>query len=149
MFVGLNRPAHTMACTQAVLDPSVPEDQQRQEEQQPFSHLNRLLKVNISPRDIPVALLLVLPRRLRLNLVHNNVVHRTIIAYFPRYRGKYAHTCRLSIAVEHPGDLLLIVTESFSEYYVSGLRKLKKLEVPCAFSGISICCCLPVRELGL
>ena len=36
VFVGLNRPAHTVACTQAVLDPSVPEDQQRQEERQPF-----------------------------------------------------------------------------------------------------------------
>ena len=34
---------------------------------------------------------------------------------------------RLSITVEHPGDLLLTVTESFSEYYVSGLRKLEKL----------------------
>ena len=56
LFVGLNRPTHTVACTQAVLDPSVPEDQQRQEELQPFFHLNRLLKVNISPRDIPVAL---------------------------------------------------------------------------------------------
>ena len=56
---------------------------------------------------------------------------------------------RLSIAVEHPGDLLLTVTESFSEYYVSGLRKIKKLVVPCAFSGISLRCCLPLRELGL
>ena len=34
---------------------------------------------------------------------------------------------RLSIALEHPGDLLLTVTESFSEYYVSGLRKLKNV----------------------
>ena len=69
VFVGLNRPAHTVACTQAVLVPSVPEDQQWQEERQPFFHLNRLLKVNISPRDtcIPVALLLVLPGRSRLN----------------------------------------------------------------------------------
>ena len=33
---------------------------------------------------------------------------------------------RLSIAVEHPGDLLLTVTESFSEYYVSGLRKMER-----------------------
>ena len=56
---------------------------------------------------------------------------------------------RLSIAVEHPGDLLLTVTESFSEYYVSGLRKMEKLVVPCAFSGISLRCCLPLRELGL
>ena len=51
---------------------------------------------------------------------------------------------RLSIAVEHPGDLLLTVTESFSEYYVSGLRKMEKLTVPYAFSGISLRCCLPL-----
>ena len=56
---------------------------------------------------------------------------------------------RLSIAVKHPGDLLLTVTESFSEYYVSGLRKMEKLVVPCAFSGISLRCCLRLRELGL
>ena len=57
---------------------------------------------------------------------------------------------RLSIAVEHPGDLLLTVTESFSEYYVSGLRKMEKLDViSCALSGISLCCCLPLRELCL
>ena len=56
---------------------------------------------------------------------------------------------RHSIAVEHPGDLLLTVTESFSEYYVSVLRKIEKLVVPCAFSGISLRCCLPLRELGL
>ena len=56
---------------------------------------------------------------------------------------------RLSIAVEHPGDLLLTATESFSEYYISGLRKMEKLVVPCAFSGISLRCCLPLRELGL
>ena len=56
---------------------------------------------------------------------------------------------RLSVAVEHPGDLLLTVTESFSEYYVSGLRKMEKLVVPCAFTGISLRCCLPLRELGL
>ena len=56
---------------------------------------------------------------------------------------------RLSIAVEHPGNLLLTVTESFSENYVSGLRKMEKLVVPCAFSGISLRCCLPLRELGL
>ena len=55
---------------------------------------------------------------------------------------------RLSIAVEHPGDLLLTVME-FSEYYVSGLRKIEKLVVPCAFSGISLRCCLPLREIGL
>ena len=55
---------------------------------------------------------------------------------------------RLSIAVEHPGDLLLTITEFF-EYYVSGLRKMEKLVVPCAFSGISHRCCLPLRELGL
>ena len=52
---------------------------------------------------------------------------------------------RLSIAVEHPGHLLLTVTESFSEYYVSGLRKIEKLVVPCAFSGISLRCCLLLR----
>ena len=56
---------------------------------------------------------------------------------------------RLSIAVEHPGNLLHTVTESFSEYYVSGLRKMEKPVVPCAFSGISLRCCLPLRELGL
>ena len=47
---------------------------------------------------------------------------------------------RLSIAIEHAGDLLLIITKSFSEYYVSGLRKMEKLVVPCIFSGISLCC---------
>ena len=26
---------------------------------------------------------------------------------------------------------------------------MEKLVVPCAFSGISLCCCLPLRELGL
>ena len=56
---------------------------------------------------------------------------------------------RHSIAEEHPGYILLTVTESFSEYYVSGLRKLETLVVPCAFSGISPRCCLPLRELGL
>ena len=35
---------------------------------------------------------------------------------------------RLFIAVEHPGDLLLTVKESFSEYYVSWPRKNGKLE---------------------
>ena len=58
LFVGQNRPMHTVACAQAVLDPSVPENQQRQEERQPFFHLNRFLKVNISPRDAPVTLYL-------------------------------------------------------------------------------------------
>ena len=51
---------------------------------------------------------------------------------------------RLSIAVEHPGDLLLTVTESFPEYYISALRKMDKLVVPCALSGISLHCCLPL-----
>ena len=56
---------------------------------------------------------------------------------------------RLFTAVEHAGDLLLTVTESSSEYYVSGLRKMEILVVPCAFSRISLSCCLPLRELGL
>ena len=56
---------------------------------------------------------------------------------------------RLSMAVQHPGDLLLTVTESFPEYYVSGQRKMDKVVVPYAFSGISLHCCLPLRELGL
>ena len=56
---------------------------------------------------------------------------------------------RLSIAEKHPGDLLLTVMDSFSEYYVSGLRKLEKLVVPYSFSRISLRCCLPLRELGL
>ena len=56
---------------------------------------------------------------------------------------------RLSIAIEHPGDLLLTVTDSFSEYYVSALRKMEKHVVACAFSGKSLRCCLPLRELGL
>ena len=56
---------------------------------------------------------------------------------------------RPSIAVEHPGDVLLTITESFSEYYVSRLKKKGKLVVPCAFSGISLRCCLPLKELGL
>ena len=33
---------------------------------------------------------------------------------------------RLFIAVEHPGDLLLTVKESFPEYYVSWPRKNRK-----------------------
>ena len=56
----------------------------------------------------------------------------------PARVGTAAYSCktqavragmRLSIykAVEHPGDLLLTVTEGFSEYYVSGLRKMEKL----------------------
>ena len=56
---------------------------------------------------------------------------------------------RLSIAVEHPSDLLLTVMESFSEYYASGLNKLGGNVFPCAFPGISLRCCLPLRELGL
>ena len=73
----------------------------------------------------------------------------------PMRVGTAAYGCktragiRLSIAVKHPGDLLLTVTEFFSEYYVSELRKMEKIVVPCAFSGISLCCCLPLRELGL
>ena len=72
--------------------------------------------------------------------------------------GKAGYSCktraviagmRLSIAVEYPGDLRLTITESFSEYHVSGLRKMEKLVVLCAFPGISLCCCLPLRELGL
>ena len=72
--------------------------------------------------------LLVLPGRSRLNIAQNNVIHRTILAYFPRYRGMVntsarvgtaAYSCktravrsrmRLSTAVEHPGDPLLTVT---------------------------------------
>ena len=56
---------------------------------------------------------------------------------------------RLSIAVEYPADLLLTITESFSKYYVSGLKNMHKLVVPCAFSRISLRCCLPLKELGL
>ena len=61
----------------------------------------------------------------------------------PACVGMAAYSCktqaarvgmRLSIAVEHIGDLLLTVTESFSEYYISALRKMEKLVVPCAFS---------------
>ena len=56
---------------------------------------------------------------------------------------------RLSIAVEHPGYLLLTITECFSEYYVSGLREMEILVVPCTFFGISLRCCLPLREVGM
>ena len=56
---------------------------------------------------------------------------------------------RHSIAVEHSGDLLLTVTEGFSEYYASGLRKMENLVVPCAFPGISLRFCLPLWEIGL
>ena len=54
----------------------------------------------------------------------------------PARVGMAAYSCktlavrarmRLSIAVEYPGELLLTVMESFSEYYVSGLRKWKNL----------------------
>ena len=96
VFVGLNRPAQTKACTQAVLDLSVSEDQQRHEEQQ---------AVRVGMRS--------------------------------------------SIAVEHPSDLLLIVMVFFSRYYISGLTKMEKFVVPCAFSGISLRCYIPFRELGL
>ena len=65
----------------------------------------------------------------------------------PARVGAAAYSCktravgaamRLSIAVEHPDDILLTVTLRFSEYYVSGLRKKEKLVVPCAFAGISV-----------
>ena len=36
---------------------------------------------------------LVLPGRSRLNSAQINVIHRTIIAKFPRYRGKYVRVC--------------------------------------------------------
>ena len=78
----------------------------------------------------------------------NTPVHVGTAAYSCKTRAVRSGM-RLSIAVEHPGDLLLTVTESFSEYYVSGLRKMEKLVIPCAFSGISLRCCLPLRELGL
>ena len=54
----------------------------------------------------------------------------------PASVGTAAYSCksravragmRLSIAVEHPGNLLLTVMESFAEYYVSWLRKWKNL----------------------
>ena len=60
-----------VACNQAVLDPSVPEDQQRQEEEQPFFNLNRILKVNISTRDIPV------DARPRIEYFRNHVISRS------------------------------------------------------------------------
>ena len=56
----------------------------------------------------------------------------------PAHVGTAAYSCktravrvgiRLSMAVEHPGDLLLTVTERFSKYYISGLRKMEKLVV--------------------
>ena len=78
----------------------------------------------------------------------NTSAHVGTAAYSCKTRAVRAGI-RLSIAVKYPGDLLLTVTESFSEYYVSGLRKLDKLVVPCAFSGISLRCCLPLKELGL
>ena len=57
---------------------------------------------------------------------------------------------RLYIAVEHPGDLLLTVTESFSEYYVSGQRKMENLWFYVLFlEYIYLSHCLPLRELGL
>ena len=72
--------------------------------------------------------------------VVNMPAHVDTAAYSCKTRAVRAEM-RLSIAVEHPGDLLLTVMESFSEYYVSGLRKMEKIVVPCAFSGISLCCC--------
>ena len=88
--------------------------------------------------------------------------HTPIIAYFHVTMvntlmrvGTAAYSCktravrtgmRLSIAVEHPSNLLPTVMESFSQYYISGLRKMEKLVVPCAFSGISLRCCLPHRR---
>ena len=44
---------------------------------------------------------------------------------------------------------MLTVTGSFSEYYVSGLRKMEKIVVPCVFSVIFLRFCLSLRELGL
>ena len=44
---------------------------------------------------------------------------------------------RLSVAVEHPGDLLLTVTEFFPEYYVSGLRKMENCGSMCCLWNIS------------
>ena len=104
-------------------------------------------------------LYLVLPGRSRLNSAQNNVIHRLVTVVNASARLDTAvYSCktlavrarmRLSITEKHPGDLLLTVMESFSEYYVSGLRKLEKLVVPCSFSRISLRCCLPLRELGL
>ena len=63
-------------------------------------------------------------------------IFRVSMVNTPARVGTAAYSCktcavqagmRLSIAVKHPGDLLLSVTESFSEYYVSELRKWKNL----------------------
>ena len=76
----------------------------------------------------------------------------------PARVGTAAYSCktravqagmRLSIAVEHPGNLLLSVMESFPQILRSGQRKMEKLVVLCASSGISLRCCLPLREVGL
>ena len=49
----------------------------------------------------------------------------------------------LSVVAAHHGDLLLTVTERFSD---SGILKLV---VPCAFAEVSIRRYLPLWELGL
>ena len=70
------------------------------------------------------------------------------VAYSCKTRAVRAGT-RLSIAVEHHGDLLLTVTDSFFRLLRFRAEKNGKLVVPCAFSGISLSYCLPLRELGL
>ena len=166
VFVGLNRPAHTMVCTQAVLDPrsvctrrpavaggvTTFFPSQLASKSQHFSKRYTGGTIISSSRAIVT------------KHPQHNFVHRTIIPIFhvtvvitSAHVGTAAYSyitravragMKLSISVEHPGDLLLTVTESFSEYYVSWLRKLEKCVVPCAFSGISLRCCLPLIPLG-
>ena len=51
---------------------------------------------------------------------------------------------RLSIAVEHPGDLTAYRNGEFFRILRISAEKKEKLVVPCAFSGISLRCCLPL-----
>ena len=66
----------------------------------------------------------------------NIYIFRITVVNTPASVSTAAYSCktravravmRLFIAIEHPGDLLLTVTVSFSKYYVSGLRKMENV----------------------
>ena len=57
---------------------------------------------------------------------------------------------RLSIAVEYPGDLYSAYHNGeFFRILRFRAEKMERFVVPCAFSGISLRCCLPLREVVL
>ena len=117
-----------VACNEAVLDPSVPEDQQRQEEEQTFFNLNRILSQHFYKR----------------------YTGGCTSAYRRNTRAVIARM-RFSIAVEHPGEWRHTVYRNGEVFRILRFRAEKNgnLVVPCAFSEPFLRCCLPLRELGL